>query len=59
MNKQRRKRLEKSYGLIDEAMEIIQEVMDEEQQAILRMPDLLWRIFRGIGYVQVPYMFTK
>ena len=39
MNRQRRKRLEKSYGLIDEAMEIIQEVMDEEQEAYDNLPE--------------------
>lgn len=39
MNKQRRKQLEKSFGLIDEARDIIQGVMDDEQEAYDNLPE--------------------
>ena len=39
MNKQRRKQLEKSSGLIDETRDIIQGVMDEEQEAYDNLPE--------------------
>ena len=56
MNKQRRKRLEKSYGLIDEAMEIIQDVMDEEQEAYDNLPESFQNGERGEemrGYIEM------
>ncbi len=39
MNKQRRKQLEKSSGLIDEARGIIQGVLDDEQEAYDNLPE--------------------
>ena len=39
MNKQKRKQLEKSSGLIDEARDIIQGVMEEEQEAYDNLPE--------------------
>ena len=56
MNKQRRKRLEKSYNLIDEAMEIIQEVRDEEQEAYDNLPESFQNGERGeemSGYIEM------
>lgn len=38
MNKQRRKQLDKSFILINEAMNIIQGVMDDEQEAYDNLP---------------------
>lgn len=39
MNKQRRKQLEKSSLLIDEAREIIQGALDDEQEAYDSLPE--------------------
>ena len=39
MNKERRKQLNRSFVLIDEAMDIIQGVMDEEQEAYDNLPE--------------------
>ena len=39
MNKERRKQLNRSFALIDEAMDIIQGVMDEEQEAYDNLPE--------------------
>ena len=56
MNKQRRKKLEKSYNLIDEAMEIIEEVRDEEQEAYDNLPESFQNGERGeemMGYIEM------
>ena len=56
MNKPRRKKLEKSYNLIDEAMEIIEEVRDEEQEAYDNLPESFQNGERGeemSGYIEM------
>ena len=56
MNKQRRKKLEKSYNLIDEAMEIIEEAKDEEQEAYDNLPESFQNGERGeemSGYIEM------
>lgn len=55
MNKQRRKQLEKSFGPIDVAMEIIQCVMDDEQEAYDNLPESFQNGERGeemSGYIE-------
>lgn len=47
MNKQRRKELEKAHELISEAMEIIEEVKEEEYSAFENLPDSLQQSERG------------
>ena len=47
MNKQRRKSLEKAHELISEAMEIIEEVKEEEYSAFENLPDSLQQSERG------------
>lgn len=39
MNRQRRKKLTKAYDKIAEAMEIVADAKDEEQEAIENLPD--------------------
>lgn len=39
MNKQRRKKLEKAFNLIDQAKDILEEVKDEEQEAHDNLPE--------------------
>ena len=55
MNKQRRKQLEKSFGLIDEARDIIEGVMDDEQEAYDNLPENFQNGERGeemAGYIE-------
>ena len=47
MNKQRRKELEKAHELISQAMEIIESVRIEEQDALDNMPFSLQQSERG------------
>lgn len=39
MNKQRRKKLEEAFNLIDQAKDILEEVKDEEQEARDNLPE--------------------
>lgn len=39
MNKQRRKKLEEAFNLIDQAKDILEEVKDEEQEAHDNLPE--------------------
>lgn len=47
MNKQRRKLLEKACGFIGEALSIIEDVKEDEENAFYNMPDGLQNSERG------------
>lgn len=47
MNKERRKQLNRSFVLINEAMDIIQEAMDGEQEAYDNLPESFQNGERG------------
>lgn len=47
MNKQRRKEIAKAIALIEEAREILEATMDEEQEAFDNMPESLQYSERG------------
>ena len=47
MNKQRRKRLEEAFNMIDQAKDILEEVKDEEQEAYDKLPESFQNGERG------------
>lgn len=56
MNKQRRKRLEEVFNLIDQAKDILEEVKDEEQDAYENLPENFQNGDRGEemqGYIEM------
>lgn len=56
MNKQRRKRLEDAFAMIDEEKDILQEVKDEEQEAYDNLPESFQNGERGDemqGYIDM------
>lgn len=56
MNKQRRKRLEDAFSLIDQAKDILEEVKDEEQEAYDNLPESFQNGERGNemqGYIDM------
>lgn len=56
MNKQRRKRLEEAFNLIDQAKDILEEVKDEEQDAYENLPENFQNGDRGEemqGYIEM------
>jgi hypothetical protein len=61
MNKQRRKQIEKATALMQEALEILETVKDEEQDAFDNMPEGLQGSEKGelmeeiIGYLEDTY----
>ena len=56
MNKQRRKKIEKFFRMIDMALEVIQGAMDEEQEAYDNLPENFQNGERGeemAGYIEI------
>ena len=56
MNKQRRKRLDEAFDLIESAKEILEEVKDEEQEAFDNLPEQFQSSERGEemeGYIEM------
>ena len=48
MNKQRRKQLEKAFDLVNQAQDILQDVKEEEEEALENLPDSIRNSDRGI-----------
>jgi hypothetical protein len=61
MNKQRRKQIEKAIALMQEALDILENVKDDEQEAFDNMPEGLQGSEKGelmeeiIGYLEDSY----
>lgn len=51
VNKQRRKRLGKSFDLVTEAMDILEEVKSEEEESYDNLPDYIEMLEEASGYL--------
>ena len=59
MNKVRRKTLDTAKGLIEKALELIQEVRDDEQDAYDNMPESLQDSSRGEAMIDAVYSMNE